>query len=82
MWPPLPSLLSRPLVRRDRRAAVNPVIAEIAVTVATVVVVGSAVIADISVTTAIAVIAVTVDVFAPAGRGRHERESWFVEDKP
>ena len=72
MWPPLTWLLSRSLDRRDRRAAV---IIEIAVTVATVVVVGSAGIAEISesVITAIAVTAVTVDIFARAGGGRHER---------
>ena len=60
----LPVLLSRPLDRRDRRAAV---ITEIAVTVATVVVVGSVMIVEISVITAITVTAVTVDVVAPAG---------------
>ena len=47
-------------------------------TVATVLVVGSAVIAKICGITAIAVTAVTVDIVAPAGRGRHERASRTV----
>ena len=44
---------------------------EIAVTVATLAVVGSAVIAEISVITAIAETTMTVEIVAPAGRGRH-----------
>ena len=62
---------------------------EIAVTVATLAVVGSAVIAEISVITAIAKTTMTVDIVAPAGRGRHERAARtaraaavFVDDEP
>ena len=62
---------------------------EIAVTVATLAVVGSAVIAEISVITAIAETTMTVDIVAPAGRGRHERAARtaraaavFVDDEP
>ena len=84
--------MSQPLDRRDRRAAV---IIEIAVTVATVVVVGSAGIAEISesVITAIAVTAVTVDILRRRGGACMTRmserpakracgSSRFVDDEP
>ena len=91
MWPTSLFLLSRPLDRRDLCAAV---ITEIAVTVGTVVVVGSAVIAEISgsVITATAVTAVTVDIVAqgaPGAAGMSERpvqrvlqRCRFVDDEP
>ena len=81
MWQTLLSISSRQLDCHDRRAAVITVIA---VTLAIVMVVGSAVTAA---TAAITVAAVNNDIVVPAGRGRQERAPvlqwcWFVVVEP
>ena len=68
MWPPLLWLLSRPLDRHGPPCRCQAVIIEIAVTVASVMVVGSAVTSATAAITAIAVTAVTVDVVEAVAR--------------